>query len=376
MAAEQLAAAGVDVQVREARDRIGGRVWTRTLHNGAPVEMGAEFVTQGYELLPATVERLGLSLAPMGMSFSRREPRGGIGTTDEALETAWRAVEAAIAEEADGLSVAQVLDGLDIDAGARELIACRIAVSYAQTADGIAASAVRDIAHLFEPVEARRTDGGNGLIAVGLAEFLDVRTSAPVRSIRHDSAGVSIDGETFVDACVLAAPAHALREVVFDPPLPDWKAAAIARVVYGDASKLFVPLTTPAPPSSVLSVPERFWTWTAKGGSGAVLPVVSAFAGSPEAVDALAGDAFFDRLRALRPDLELDEAHALRSDWPEGAYSTVPPDRPVDDAKLLARAVGRLHFAGEHTEAVWYATMEGALRSGLRAAGEITAAGL
>jgi monoamine oxidase len=126
----------------------------------------------------------------------------------------------------------------------------------------------------------------------------------------------------------------------------------------------------------VLSVPERFWTWTAKGGSGAVLPVVSAFAGSPEAVDALAGDAFVDRVRALRPDLQLDEAHVLRSDWPEGAYSTVPPDRPVDDADLLARVVGRLHFAGEHTEAVWYATMEGALRSGLRAAGEITAAGL
>ena len=126
----------------------------------------------------------------------------------------------------------------------------------------------------------------------------------------------------------------------------------------------------------MLSVPERFWTWTAKGGSGAVLPVVSAFAGSPEAVAALAGDAYLDRVRALRPDLELDEAHALRSDWPEGAYSTVPPGRPVDDADLLARAVGRLHFAGEHTEPVWYATMEGALRSGLRAADEITAAGL
>ena len=102
MAAEQLAAAGVEVQVRESRDRIGGRVWTQTLHNGAPVEMGAEFVTQGYELLPATVERLGLSLAPMGMSFSRREPRGGIGTTDDALETAWRAAESAIAERGGG----------------------------------------------------------------------------------------------------------------------------------------------------------------------------------------------------------------------------------------------------------------------------------
>jgi monoamine oxidase len=33
--------------------------------------------------------------------------------------------------------------------------------------------------------------------------------------------------------------------------------------------------------------------------------------------------------------------------------------------------VGRIAFAGEHTEPVWYATMEGALRSGRRAAGEL-----
>jgi len=377
MAGEQLAAAGAEVVVRERRERIGGRVWSRTLHNGATVEMGAEFVTQGYELLPATVARLGLSLAPMGMSFSRREPRGGIGVSDEALRAAWKATESAIGSgEAEGLSVAQLLERLDIDAGARELLDCRIAVSYAQSADRIAATAVRDVAHLFEPVEARRTDGGNGLIATGLAEFLEVHTSAPVTSIRHDPAGVGVDGERF-DACVIAVPAPAVGHIAFDPPLPDCKCAALERVIYGDAAKLFVPLAEPAEPSSVLSVPERFWTWTARGGSGAVLPVVSAFAGSPQAVAALTdGDAYLERVRALRPDLALDEEHALLATWPEGAYSTVPPGRPPDDAALLARAVGRLHFAGEHTEDVWYATMEGALRSGIRAADEVTSAGL
>jgi monoamine oxidase len=314
----------------------------------------------------------------MGMSFSRREPRGGIGTSDEALQAAWWATEAALESgRADGLSVARLLSELDIEDGARELLDCRIAVSYAQSTDRIAAVAVRDVAHLFEPVEARRTDGGNGLIATGLAEFLDVHTSSPVASVRHDPTGVRIDGDSPIDACVIAIPAHAIDRIAFDPPLPDWKTAAVERVVYGDAAKLFVPLTAPAEPSSVLSVPERFWTWTARGAGDAVLPVVSAFAGSPEAVAALAGgDAFLRRVRALRPDLALDDAHALESAWPEGAYSTVPPDRPPDDAALLARPVGRLHFAGEHTEDAWYATMEGALRSGLRAAEEITSAGL
>ena len=49
--------------------------------------------------------------------------------------------------------------------------------------------------------------------------------------------------------------APAVAGIEFTPPLPEWKAAAMARVAYGDAAKLAVPLTSPAPPSSVLSVP-------------------------------------------------------------------------------------------------------------------------
>ena len=43
-AADALASAGVDVLVFEARDRVGGRVWSRELPTGGVVEMGAEFI--------------------------------------------------------------------------------------------------------------------------------------------------------------------------------------------------------------------------------------------------------------------------------------------------------------------------------------------
>jgi monoamine oxidase len=36
--------------------------------------------------------------------------------------------------------------------------------------------------------------------------------------------------------------------------------------------------------------------------------------------------------------------------------------------------LGRVHIAGEHTAGAWSGLMEGALRSGLRAAGEVLAA--
>ena len=43
-AADDLQRAGWEVTVLEARDRVGGRVWSQRLDNGALVEMGAEFV--------------------------------------------------------------------------------------------------------------------------------------------------------------------------------------------------------------------------------------------------------------------------------------------------------------------------------------------
>jgi monoamine oxidase len=374
-AAEALSLAGVRVTVLEARDRVGGRVWSRTLENGAVIEMGAEFVTDGYTLLPGVVERLGLSLAAMGMSFNLRQPRGGAGTDARQLALAVERVAAALERgDGEGLSAMQVLKRLPIDPGARELIACRLQVSYAHPATAIAAEAVRDVAHLFVPSEARRIAGGNQRLALRLAESLDVRLSTPVRSIAATARGYRINGELDVDTVVVAAPAPALDAVDFTPRLPGWKRAALERVAYGAAAKLAVPLAATAPPSSVLSVPEHFWTWTALAGD-AVAPVVAAFAGSAPAVEALDVDSgparYLERVEALRPDLEMDAEGAVLATWPEGAYSTREPGRPAGDDELLARAVGGIAFAGEHTAGEWFATMEGALRSGVRAAHDL-----
>ena len=78
-AADGLHRAGVEVVVLEARERVGGRVWSQRLPNGAIVEMGAEFILPGNTVVEATAERLGLGLWAKGMAYGRREPRG----TDE-----------------------------------------------------------------------------------------------------------------------------------------------------------------------------------------------------------------------------------------------------------------------------------------------------
>ena len=84
LAAYRVAQAGHEVVVLEARDRVGGRVWSQELVPGDPrtvVERGAEFVLDGYDLMRALAGEFGLQLAEMAMSYYEREPRGGAATS-------------------------------------------------------------------------------------------------------------------------------------------------------------------------------------------------------------------------------------------------------------------------------------------------------
>jgi monoamine oxidase len=174
--------------------------------------------------------------------------------------------------------------------------------------------------------------------------------------------------------CAITLPASVVGRLEFDPSLPERHAEALGQVRYGQAAKLFVPLRAPAPPSAVLSVPERYWAWTATGAGGRVQPVVSAFAGSPAALGRLGvtedAERWLASLARLRGDLELEPAGAMLSTWSDdpwvgGAYSV---GRPGSVARILSERLGPLAFAGEHTAEDFPSLMEGALRSGQRAA--------
>ena len=92
-AADELRSAGHDPVVLEARDRVGGRVWSRELPNGAVVEMGAEFILPGSSVTRELVGRLGLGLWDKGMRYGRREVRDPSRPEPGALETAIQVVD-------------------------------------------------------------------------------------------------------------------------------------------------------------------------------------------------------------------------------------------------------------------------------------------
>jgi monoamine oxidase len=393
-AAAALADGGLEPLVLEARDRVGGRVHSRRLDNGAVVELGAEFVEHHHQTLVTTAARLGLAMAPTGMAYGDRDPRGGLGTDRAAVLAEVRRLQGLLAGSAGaagllgpGRSVAEVLAGLPLDPAAREAIAARLQVSAAQPVQALSAAVLGHAGSSFSTDESLRVAGGNQGIALALAERLGgaVHLGAPVRAVSWSGQGVRVaagGAEVEAEACLLAVPASVIGRIRFDPPLPAWKTRALERVVYGHAAKLFVPLRETPPPSAVLSVPDHYWTWTARGADGTVQPVVSAFAGSAPALAALevtTGPATWrSRLAALRPDLDLDDGAVLSTwdddPWIEAAYSTRTPTFDPADPDLLARPVGPLHFAGEHTAGPWSGLMEGALRSGHRAAAELLGA--
>jgi monoamine oxidase len=353
-AATELADRGFDVRVLEARDRVGGRVWSDEA-GGTVIERGAEFVLDGYEVMRALADRFGLELADTGMSYYVREPRG-VDVDTGALQAAGQAVA-----RAGGASVAEAVAAAGLPAPLAEAVTARVEISSALGSDRLSADVLAHVA-AFEPLPSHRVAAGNQRLAEAMAARLGerVRLGVEVRSLDDVEA----------DHVVLAVPLPALA--AFE--LPDWKRAALDRIEMGHAAKLHVPLARPAPTSAVMSVPDRFWCWTTSGTPS----VLNCFAGSPAALDRLAvaggPGTWLERVRDLRADLALGDGAVLTT-WPRGAYSTPGLATRPGDEELLAAPAGRLHFAGEHTAGAWAGLMEGALRSGVRCAREIAGTG-
>jgi monoamine oxidase len=81
---------------------------------------------------------------------------------------------------------------------------------------------------------------------------------------------------------------------------------------------------------------------------------------------------------ALRPELTADLSRAVLTTWNDDpwageSYSALTVTAADGDDELIATPLGRVHFAGEHTAGAWAGLMEGALRTGARAAAEVLA---
>jgi monoamine oxidase len=384
-AAERLADAGREVVVLEARDRVGGRVWSEELPGGGLVERGGEFITGGYDTTEETAARLGLELDGMAINYPDRELRPGPGPDADALLGGAVAAAAASGGAGPGTPAFRVIAETVHDEAVRDVLAVRLQSALAHPFDALDARFLVHLPYLVASAETKRIRGGNQSLAEALAARLPVpvRIGTAVREVRSGGTGFRLLGEGLdleADACIVAVPLALIPDLRFDPALPTSQADAIAAIPTSRAAKLAVPLRAPAPPRALMSAPARFWAWTTPC-DGVGGRIANAWAGAEPVLSdlgvAAGAEGWLARLGELWPELDAEPGRAVLTDWREdpwalGAYSVLPDVEDPAGTAAAASPAPNLVFAGEHTAVPeWTGTMEGALRSGLRAADDL-----
>jgi monoamine oxidase len=400
-AARQLQKGGVDVTVFEADHRVGGRTRTErdSFVDGQHANMGASFIDHGQHRILQLVKEYALPLTP-GFSMHPPPPPGGQagraailrnrlivdgrlvpGEETEAIATE---VEEAMVEQPPGaletMTAWSRRAGLS-DSAARAF--CALAGLNPVDRPWRTAATVWTDVPLGEIVWMFRD--GTDRLAHAMAEELDVRLSEPVRSVTSERGQVTVEtdgGSYTADEVIVAVPLKVLLQIAFDPVLPDWKVGLIQSLPVSQGGKVACQYTD----GDFLA--ERMGEGVITTGSIAFAWAGPRSTSDTVVVTALLGDQD-DGLLAREEDLatELDKIVAeLAGDRPRrvgsavqnwtaeprflGAVSMIIGRRRELIAELAA-PLGRVHFAGEYCTDVWPSGMEGALRSGERAAQEI-----
>jgi monoamine oxidase len=375
----------------EARGRVGGRVWTVEAPGGDLAELGGEWIFEDDTVLQSLAARFGLGLAQIGVDFRSREARGGLGATVDEQRQFLRSASVLLAsmssQEVASTTLGEFLSRVPGTARQKATVRARLQGTIAVDLDRVALRVADQ--NLFRTESGRqwRMTKGNQALAVEMAGRVHVRLNCRVTAVRTAGRETTIvvgsgDREEAImaDAVVVAVPLPVLREISFDPALPGDLIGAIASTPMGDASKLVVPTAGAPPLVGVQSVEGPFWCWTGLDADARVRRCLTAFAGSSEAQVSLqtsGGDPgrWVSRVRSLVPEMPIT-GPALLHHWGSdpmagGSYSAVS-NEPWGTIAAFERPLGSLVLAGEHTAGVrWHGTMEGALRSGIRAARQV-----
>ena len=416
-AARALAGRSRRVVLLEARDRIGGRVWSRSLPGRVPpAELGAEFIHGRGRLTMRLLREAGTASLETGDEGWTCSPDGELRREDGGLASIAGILEAARVL-ADDESVDQFLRRFEGDDAARETArAARAFVEGFDAADPALASAraISDEWRSGVDFAIARPLGGYGpmfdlLRNACVAAGVQICLSTIVRRISWRRGVVAIDAnccgepQTFhARVAILTLPVGVLRHsgdetvVVFDPHLPSAKIEALRSIEMGHVVRVALWFRT------------AFWERTRDGRYRDAaffrcerqpfptywtqLPVRSelivAWVGGPRAI-ALSGAAEADLIERAQngfgalfntPELVRKEFEGgLTHDWnrdpfARGEYSYVAVGGGDARAALAAPVDGTLFFAGEATSTDGQSgTVNGALETGERAAAEAVA---
>jgi monoamine oxidase len=426
--ARALVAADHSVVVLEARDRVGGRNLGGFLSNGVPVELGGQWIGPTQEIVADFVSELGLVTFPTyddgeyityydGKAVSYADETFGL-PAETAMEVGrvWDTIE----ELADAVSLPSPWEtpgAEDLDRGTLDtwlsdqsddplvLRFFRVLVPSIFSAESPEMSLLHFLFYVKSGngltnlvsttggAQERRVVGGAHLISARIAQQLGdrVRLNAPVHAISQDDQLVTVSfegGEVTAQYVIVSIPPTLAGRLRYDPPLPPSRDGLTQQFPAGSVIKVQVGYETPF--------------WREEGLNGFVLSLDHelnvVFDNSPPdgSCGVLVG--FLEGAHARKASLMTHEKRRqlivdtlvhyfgaraaepfdmVELDWMAEAYTRgcyggrLGAGAWTQYGQALAQPVGRIHWAGAETSTIWNGYMEGAVRSGRRAANEI-----
>ncbi|MEQ9109812.1 MAG: FAD-dependent oxidoreductase [Rhodospirillaceae bacterium] len=410
---------GMSVTVLEARNRVGGRVYTLADKPEMPEGGGSE-IGPMYARIMSTVDRFGLTLEPWqiaGLNFminaggqrvsvadwpqasvnqlpakTRNIPPFGLTRAFMPKETGLPELDSWLEAEFNANDKSLYDHYVAAGASPEGLRYLQLAAqsdslhteSYFWNLRKARVSAFEMTGEPFNLVV-----GGMSKVPEAMANALkgDVRLNTPVAAINQSADGVEVttgSGEVLrAQYAISSLPLTLLRTLKLDPVLPPLQAEAVSTIPYGQATSVYLKANEPfwevdGLGSSLWSDGPigRAYDWGTPNGkyiwvylNGIVNYTLRTW--NDEDIMAYV----MRELIAMRPSMEgRVEGIAVRNwsgdPYTRGTYAYRAPGQIAKYGNIVAHPHGRLHFAGEHT-ALLQQGMEGAMESGERAAFEV-----
>ncbi|QQZ29959.1 FAD-dependent oxidoreductase [Thiothrix subterranea] len=405
-AAQTLRQQGHSVTVVEARDRLGGRLWTSKRWQHMPVDLGATWIHGAKDNpLSALADRIGAkrlitryanttTYNTAGKPLNNSENRQ-LEQWQARIDSALDAAQAADTDQSVQAAVETALGWNSLKASERQLVQfilnSTLEQEYAGSIHELSAY-WHDAAAAFKGDDALFPDGYQ-IIVDHLAKGLNVQLQHVVKTVTWSEQQVTVQtnrGAFQADHAVITLPLGVLksRQIAFSPPLPARKQQAINTLGMGTLNKCY------------LQFPNVFWPedqdWLeyipTEAGAWAEWVSLTRVAGWPVLLGFNAAkrgkrieqwtdkQIVADAMQTLRklfganiPEpLDYQITRWNTDPYAQGAYSfNSVGSTPAMRDHLAERLGNTLFFAGEATERKHFSSVHGAYLSGLRAAQQI-----
>ncbi|HEX3689196.1 MAG TPA: flavin monoamine oxidase family protein [Solirubrobacteraceae bacterium] len=436
-AARQIAAAGKSVIVLEARGRVGGRCYSRSIGTGASdvANMGATFVGPTQAQILGLMGELGISKFPVystgnllwyedgkltpynGLIPPASDPTAPIELAEVVLPEIDKMAQTVPLDAPWTAPNAVEWDSMTVDTWVSQNVRSTDGPKlFSLAVDAVLSVLPRDVSFLYflfyvhaaggiEPLvnnagtggaQDFRVSGGTQNIAIKMADQLGrkrVLLSEPVRRISQGPKSISVYADKATVKArqvVVAIPPHLAGRIIYEPGVPAVRDQLTQRMPIGSLIKTIAVYDTPF--------------WRAQGLNGQVTsdtgPVSVMFDASPAGgtPGVLLGFIDGDDARALSDQSDAARATAALKSyatyfgqqagnprtyfdqvWDKEIYTggcpvgLMPPGVMIEYGAALRAPVGRIHWAGTETATVWTGYMDGAVQAGKRAASEALA---